>query len=71
MAVILDSKMPGATVTQRMPYRARSLVIGRVIEATAPLLAAYATCPFCPSNAATDATTTTSSVSNRSFSKVL
>jgi hypothetical protein len=43
MAVILESKRLGAIVTTRIPYLARSLVIGRVREAMAPLEALYAT----------------------------
>jgi hypothetical protein len=37
IAVILESKRLGAIVTTLIPYRARSLVIGRVREAMAPL----------------------------------
>jgi hypothetical protein len=40
-------------VITRMPNGAKSLAIGNVIPTTAPLLAAYATCPTCPSYAAT------------------
>lgn len=45
--VILDSKRLGATVTTRIPYRARSLVRGRVRDAMAPLEALYATKAHC------------------------
>jgi hypothetical protein len=53
--VIALSNMLGAIVTARIPYLARSLASGNVKLATAPLLAAYDTCPICPSNAADDA----------------
>lgn len=41
--VILESKRLGAMVTTLIPWRARSLVIGKVREAIAPLEALYAT----------------------------
>ena len=44
--------MPGAIVTTRIPRLARSLDNGNVILIIAPLLAAYATWPRCPSKAA-------------------
>ena len=46
---------PGAMVLTRMPKRESSRAIGRVIETTPPLEAAYAACPICPSNAAIEA----------------
>ena len=42
-------KMPGAMVMQRMPLRARSRAIGKVMPAMPPLLAAYAAWPIWPS----------------------
>lgn len=57
-AVMAESNMLGATVTTRMPNRDRSRAIGSVMAATAPLLAAYATWPICPSKAAAEATMT-------------
>lgn len=42
-AVIRESNRLGAMVTTLIPYRARSLVIGSVRAATAPLDALYAT----------------------------
>jgi len=45
IAVILESKILGATVTTLIPYRARSLVNGKVNERMAPLEAEYATWP--------------------------
>ena len=53
------SNVPGAMVTTRIPCRDRSLVIGSVMDATAPLEAAYETWPICPSKAAADDTMTT------------
>jgi hypothetical protein len=50
--VMFESNKVGAIVTARMPYLDKSLASGSVKLATAPLLAAYATCPICPSNAA-------------------
>ena len=50
------SKVPGAMVTTRMPCRDRSRVMGRVMDATAPLEAEYDTWPICPSKAAADET---------------
>ncbi|GMF14981.1 unnamed protein product [Phytophthora lilii] len=44
--------LPGAMVFTRIPYDARSLASGSVIPTIAPLLAAYAACPICPSYAA-------------------
>lgn len=41
--VILESNRLGAIVTTLIPYRARSLVIGRVRAVMAPLEALYAT----------------------------
>ena len=43
IAVIRESNKLGAMVTTLMPYLARSLVIGKVSDATAPLEALYAT----------------------------
>ena len=42
--VIRDSKSEGAIVKTRIPYGARSRASGSVMDLTAPLLAAYATC---------------------------
>jgi hypothetical protein len=42
-------KMPGAIVMLRMPLRARSRAIGRVMPTTPPLEAEYAAWPICPS----------------------
>lgn len=49
-SVMLDAKMPGATVLTRTPCRARSRASGRVMLCNAPLVAAYAVCPGWPSN---------------------
>jgi len=46
---------PGATVITRMPKRASSRAIGRVMPTTPPLDAEYAAWPIWPSKAATDA----------------
>lgn len=48
-AVIPLSNRLGAIVTTRTPYLARSLVNGKVNEASAPFEAAYETWPGCPS----------------------
>jgi len=63
IAVMAESNMLGAIVTTRIPNLDKSLAIGSVMDATAPLLAAYATCPICPSNAAALATITTTPLS--------
>src|SRR5579863_5612041 len=49
------SKIPGAMVMTRMPSRASSRAMGKVIPTMPPLEAEYAACPICPSKAATDA----------------
>ncbi len=54
-AIMGVPKMPGAIVSTRIPYEPRSRAMGSVIAATAPLLAPYATWPFWPSIAATEA----------------
>ena len=54
-AIIGVSKMPGAMVITRIPKRASSRAAGKVRLAIAPLEAAYAAWPICPSNAATEA----------------
>lgn len=43
---------PGAMVHTLIPNSAKSRAIGSVMPTTAPLLAEYAACPFCPSKAA-------------------
>ena len=48
-AVIPLSKRLGAIVMIRIPYFATSRVNGSVKDASAPLDAAYETCPGCPS----------------------
>ena len=49
---------PGATVITRMPKRASSRAIGRVMPTTPPFDAEYAACPIWPSYAATEAVLT-------------
>ena len=57
--------VPGAMVQTRIPYLAKSLATGRVIPTMPPLLAEYAACPICPSNAATLAVLTMTPVEER------
>ncbi len=47
-----QAHLPGAILQTLIPFRARSLAIGRVIPTMAPLLAEYAAWPIWPSNAA-------------------
>ena len=49
------SKIPGAMVTTRMPWRERSRAAGRVSPTSPPLEAEYATWPIWPSKAAIEA----------------
>jgi hypothetical protein len=42
-------KMPGAIVMLRMPLRARSRAIGKVMPTMPPFDAEYAAWPICPS----------------------
>jgi len=55
-ALMRDWNRLGAMVTTRMPNRERSLAMGSVMDRTAPFVAEYETWPFCPSNAADEAT---------------
>ena len=53
-ATIAVSNSPGAMLTTRIPYGARSRATGRVNPITPALLALYAACPICPCQAAPD-----------------
>ena len=50
LAVMADVNKLGAMALTRMPYRAKSRASGRVRLLMAPLDAAYAVCPYWPSN---------------------
>ena len=52
------SKRPGKMVFTRMPSVMRSRAIGKVMPTMPAFDAEYATCPICPSTAATDAVLT-------------
>ena len=69
MPVIIGvSMIPGAIASTRIPNCASSRAAGMVSDATPPFDAAYAACPICPSNAATDAVDT---ITQEQFNQIM